>query len=80
MEFDYSKLREKIKKIYGTEQAFAAALGIGRVSLSKKLNNESDFTRIQMFKAAELLGFKRGEISDYFFKEKVQKNELGAAV
>ena len=34
--FDYSKLRGRIKEIFGTQDAFADAVGIGRVSLSKR--------------------------------------------
>ena len=75
MEFEYSKLRGKIREHYRTEQEFASAMGIGRVSLSAKLNNTSDFTRKQILKAAKLLGIRSAEIPDYFFSEGVQKHE-----
>ena len=76
MAFDYSKLRGRIREKFGTEQNFARAMGMGRVSLSMKLNNEGDFTRKQMLRAAELLGLDAGEIPEYFFKVEVQKREL----
>ena len=76
MAFDYSKLRGRIREKFGTEQNFARAMGMGRVSLSMKLNNEGDFTRKQMLRAAELLGLDAGEIPEYFFKAEVQKHEL----
>ena len=69
MSFDYGKLRGRIRERYGTEQKFAAAMGIGRVSLSQKLNNECDFTRKQMLKAAELLEIESRDIPEYFFRE-----------
>ena len=74
--FDYTDLRAKIKEVYGTEQNFAKALEIGRVALSQKLNNDSDFTRKQMLKAAELLGFGVDEIPHYFFTERYRNMNL----
>ncbi len=78
MDFDYGKLRGRIREKYQTERNFAVAMGIGRVSLSQKLNNENDFTRNQMLKAAELLGLDSSDIPEYFFTPKVQKHELMA--
>lgn len=76
MEFDYCRLRGKIREKYSTERAFAEKLGLGRTSLSQKLNGEVDFTQGQIHKAAQLLGIEPREISSYFFTEKVQKHEL----
>ena len=75
MYFDYSKLRGRIREKYGTEQKFAVTMGIGRVSLSSKLNNESDFTRKQMLRAAEVLDLDATQIPEYFFTVIVQKGE-----
>lgn len=75
MSFDHSKLRGRIREKYGTEQKFAAAMGMGRVSLSIKLNNEGDFTRKQMLKAAELLELEASQIPEYFFEAEAQKSE-----
>ncbi|HJA24701.1 MAG TPA: DUF739 family protein [Candidatus Fournierella merdigallinarum] len=77
--FDYSKLLGKIKEIYKTQDAFAIALGIGRVSLSQRLNNRMDFSQNEIKKACELLGLAEGDIPAYFFTPKVQKSEqIGA--
>lgn len=77
--FDYSKLLGKIKEIYKTQDAFATALGIGRVSLSQRLNNHMDFSQNEIKKACELLGLAEGDITAYFFTPKVQKSEqIGA--
>lgn len=73
--FDYRKLRGKIKEVFGTQERYAKALGIGKVSLSQRLNNQLDFSQDEMFQSAELLGFSRAEISTYFFTPKVQKSE-----
>ena len=78
MRFDYSKLRGRIREKYHTEREFAMQMGIGRVSLSQKFNNEVDFTQTQIHRAAELLGIKTAEYGDYFFTIEVQKSELMA--
>ena len=79
MEFDYSRLRGRIREKYRTEANFAAAMGIGRVSMSQKLNNETDFTQRQMLKAVKLLDIESREIPDYFYSVKVQKDEHAIA-
>ena len=43
MEFDYCKLRGKIREKFESDNNFAKALSISRVSLSQRLNNKSDF-------------------------------------
>lgn len=78
MSFDYRKLRGRIREKYGTEQKFAAAMGMGRVTLSAKLNNDGDFTRNQMLKAAQLLELDATQIPEYFFTASVQKHEQPA--
>lgn len=67
MKWDYSKLRGKIKEICGTQDAFAEKLGIGRVSLSQRLNNILEFTQEEMYKACEILGIELIELPLYFF-------------
>ena len=67
MIFDYSKLRGRIKEICGTQEKFAEELGIGRVSLSQRLNNILEFTQNEMFKACKILGIPLEELPAYFF-------------
>lgn len=75
MAFEYSALTRLIRFKYGTQDNFAKALGIGRVSLSQRLNNRREFTQNEIAKAVELLGISEKSIPEYFFNEKVQKNE-----
>lgn len=75
MAFDYSKLRGKIKEVYGTQDNFATKLGIGRVSLSKRLNNVLDFSQEEINRSCDILGINKEEIPVYFFTLKVQKHE-----
>lgn len=71
--FDYSKLRGKIKEVFDTQKAFSDALGLSAPTLTLKLSGRSDFTQSEMNKAADLLKFSRAEIPVYFFTEKVKK-------
>ena len=71
MSANYSKLRGRIKEIYNTQNDFARALGIGKVSLSKRLNGKLDFTQSEISKSAELVKIAFESITEYFFDTKV---------
>ncbi len=70
MEWNYQKLRGKIKEICETQDNFAERLGIGRVSLSQRLNNLLEFTQKEIYKSCEILGISLSEIPEYFFTRK----------
>lgn len=74
-EYDYSKLRGKIKEVCETHDRFAEKLGIGRVSLSQRLNNILDFSQSEMYKTCDILSISKEDIPVYFFTLKVQKHE-----
>lgn len=65
--FDYSKLKGKIKEKFNTQDNFASALGIGRVSLSQRLNNRLEFDAKEILKAVKLLDLTEADIPKYFF-------------
>ena len=71
MACDYSKLRGKIKEVFGTQDAFAEAINIGRVTLSQRLTGKSDFSQNEINRACEALGIDKSEIPVYFFTIKV---------
>lgn len=71
MAYDYWRLRGKIRDVCGTQDAFASKLGIGRVSLSQRLNNLLEFSQDEIFKSCDILGIRKEEIPDYFFTLKV---------
>lgn len=73
IQFDYSKLRGKIKEKCSTETAFSSMLGISTVSLSSKLNNRTGFSEEEILKACEILGIERKDIANYFFNRKTKK-------
>jgi hypothetical protein len=74
-EYDYSKLRGKIKEVCSTQDNFAVKMGMGRVSISQRLNNILDFSQSEIYRACDILNIGRNEIPVYFFTLKVQKHE-----
>lgn len=75
MNFDYGKLRGKIREICGSESAFCEKLGLGRTSLSQRLNNRLEFSQVEIHQSCEILGIKKADIPTYFFTPDVQKDE-----
>lgn len=73
--FDFSKLRGKIKEIYGSQSAFASDISMNDATLSNKLNNNVEFTSKEILIACNLLKIPVNEVNEYFFTLKVQKNE-----
>lgn len=71
MRWNYNKLKGRIKEMCGTQDEFASRLGIGRVSLSQRLNNQLEFTQDEMFRACDVLEIDRTDIPLYFFVPEV---------
>lgn len=67
MSANYSKLRGKIKEVYGVQDSFATAIGMDRSTLSLKLNGKSDWTREEIVKSCHALNIPFTEVSAYFF-------------
>ena len=63
----FGKLREKIKVVFGTQKAFADAMGIDVATLNKKLNSKAVWTVEEVDKACRLLNISPTEIVEYFF-------------
>ena len=63
----FGKLREKIKAVYGTQKAFADAMGMNVATLTAKLNSKTDWTATEIEKACVLLGISMSDITEYFF-------------
>ena len=75
MAYEYKELRGKIRGKFGTQEAFAQALGVNPASLSAKLNNKSDWSRMEIDRACALLGISLEEASRYFFTPLVEKTQ-----
>ena len=67
MKWNYQKLRGKIIEVCGTQEEFAKKIGIGRVSLSKRMTGQIDFSQQEIFMACSVLGIELNNISEYFF-------------
>ena len=66
-EYDYSELRGRIKTVFGTQGAFAKAMGIAEATLSLKLGNKAEWSQNEMVTAALLLDSDIAKIPIYFF-------------
>lgn len=67
----YSKLRGKIREVFGTQERFADAMGKDISTISLKLNDKSEWSRIEIEQACNLLGIPVDEVHLYFFTAKV---------
>ena len=63
----FGALRERIKMLYETQGEFADAMGMNVATLNMKLNNKTEWTRIEMEKACYLLDGNLNNLRRYFF-------------
>ena len=75
MNYDYTNLKLRIKTKYTTFEKFAAALEIGRSTLSLKLNNNAEWSQAEMSRAMKLLDIPETDIDKYFFCHQVWKTK-----
>ncbi len=71
MGFCYDKLSGRIKEICGTQSKFADLMGLSNATISAKLNNKSEFSQPEIFKAIDVLKLERSDIPAYFFTKQV---------
>lgn len=62
-----SKLRGRIREKFGTQEAFAEAVGMANTTLSAKLNGKTDWKRQEIEDACRLLDISAADIPLYFF-------------
>lgn len=67
MSFKYGRLNGEIRKKYGTQDAFAEVIGMGRVSLNQRLNGRIEWTKDEMAKVMKALDLPYALIPLYFF-------------
>ena len=73
LRYDYSKLTGLIKECFETQECFAETIGMGRVSLSQRLNNKMEFRQSEIRIMMEVLEIPRTALESYFFQI-VQEN------
>ncbi|MBR4672104.1 MAG: DUF739 family protein [Bacilli bacterium] len=74
VEFDYSKLKGRIKEKLNSQYRLAEELKISEVALWNKLTNKSAFSQTDIVKICEILEIEPNEIHNYFFREVVKEN------
>lgn len=75
MTFDYSKLRGRIKEVYGKYENLVPSIGMSEATLSRKLNGKSYFDSQEILELSKALDIPDEERDIYFFKVKVRKSE-----
>lgn len=71
----YNKLKGKIKEVFGTQKAFADAMGIDASTLYLKLSNKNPWKREEIEKACLLLHIDITDVYLYFFTKEVEKTQ-----
>lgn len=72
-EYDYSKLKGRIRECFSTQSDFAQKLEISDTSLSNKLTNKTFFNQDEIQKSIDIFNLNPVETIDYFFTLKVDK-------
>jgi hypothetical protein len=75
IKYDYSELRGLIRAKYGTTAAFARAIRKSECSVSKKLNDRSEWTATDMRRSCTALGLSPNSIPRLFFTPKVENSQ-----
>lgn len=73
-DYDYRRLRGRIKEKFGTQAEFSRKIGLSEVSVSNKLNNVVDWGQEEMEDAISVLDIPHSDIHAYFFTHIVEKN------
>ena len=63
----YAKLRGEIRYTFGTQAAFAQAMGVSLPKLSRLLNKHQEWTCDEILAASRVLNIPPQRIHEYFF-------------
>ena len=74
MQYNYDKLKGRIKEIFDTQENFANAINISSASVNYKLNNKKNFTQNEIFNSIKVLKLKEENIQEYFYLDKFPRN------
>ena len=75
IQYNFNRLKGKIKEVCGTQKNFSKMLGIAPNTLSAKLNNQGYFSSNEISKAIEILHIKDPSTAwNIFFTKQVEKN------
>lgn len=76
MAYKTNKLAGRIIEKYGTQKAFAEALGMQQSTLSRLLTDGKDWRGSKLIQAIKLLEIPETEVNAYFFEPRVAENQL----
>lgn len=71
MRYKTDKLRARIIEKFGSQKAFAEAMGMTEACLSRTLSRGSDWKHTKFMKAINLLEIPQTQISEYFFEPEI---------
>lgn len=74
MVFNNAKLKGRIVEIYGSQKAFADAIGKTETTVNNKLNDKRGMSQDDIVEWANALRINIDEIGKYFFSTKVKGN------
>ena len=74
MDYDYSKMKGKIRELGLTQNEFAKLIGITEQTLTLRFSNKRPFKQEEIEKTMILFNESMENIHIYFFVKKVQKN------
>lgn len=69
-EYDFSKLRGKIREVCKTEENWCRQMEFSNYTQNSRLNNKLCFKSDEIIKCCEILKIKKEEIGEYFFTVK----------
>lgn len=75
MAYQTDKLEARIVEKFGTQKAFAEAIGLKRSTLSRYLSTGRDWRGSTLIKAVRALEIPQNEIDSYFFAPRVPQVE-----
>lgn len=67
MPYAYNKLKGRITEVFGTQAAFAKAVGLSKNSVSKKLSGKTEFSQSDVERWAKLLHIERCDYGEFFY-------------
>lgn len=75
MNFDYSKIKGKIRELGLTQSEYAKYIGITEQTLNLRFKNKRPFTQPEIAKTMQLFDEPVNNIHLYFFTKKVAKSK-----
>lgn len=75
MAYKMEKLKARIEEKFGTQKAFAEAIGTTKSTVCRYLSSGRDWKGSTLIKAVRVLDIKDDEIEAYFFEPKDAKRQ-----